>query len=392
MIKPIHALYYLLNNRSRVFILIALMSLISICYLGGLYISSPYYENLKTIDIYQDFTIVSKGTGLDKQDCLEFLKNVSSESNFGIGRVMLVSYFADQKNTGGIRDINARQKISFTRLIGLPGGISMPIFYNSNNFSVFKNTVGLFIDPSIDWQLANGEMAMSDLLKRNLGLEKGAIIDNDGELITGFKQSSTLAQTYKSNGYTSFRIDSAHTPDSVLLLRENTPDKEKSREDFNAAVMQLKQEYPDLQFIDYEYQKNIINDVLAVYYAIIIVVALIVALILAIMINAILIGEYANRKLEFSIYKATGFSRWEITFKVIKETILINLLGLALGAVMVLLMIFVLNETVLFAKGLQLSYFCPESLIGTLICETVVIIPIIAFQANRIKKHDVTNF
>ncbi|MCL1872601.1 MAG: ABC transporter permease [Clostridiales bacterium] len=392
MIKPIHALYYLLNNRSRVFILIALMSLISICYLGGLYISSPYYENLKTIDIYQDFTIVSKGTGLDKQDCLEFLKNVSSESNFGIGRVMLVSYFADQKNTGGIRDINARQKISFTRLIGLPGGISMPIFYNSNNFSVFKNTVGLFIDPSIDWQLANGEMAMSDLLKRNLGLEKGAVIDNDGELITGFKQSSTLAQTYKSNGYTSFRIDSAHTPDSVLLLRENTPDKEKSREDFNAAVMQLKQEYPDLQFIDYEYQKNIINDVLAVYYAIIIVVALIVALILAIMINAILIGEYANRKLEFSIYKATGFSRWEITFKVIKETILINLLGLALGAVMVLLMIFVLNETVLFAKGLQLSYFCPESLIGTLICETVVIIPIIAFQANRIKKHDVTNF
>ncbi|MDR2711849.1 MAG: ABC transporter permease [Clostridiales bacterium] len=392
MIKPIHALYYLLNNRSRVFILIALMSLISICYLGGLYISSPYYENLKTIDIYQDFTIVSKGIGLDKQDCLEFLKNVSSESNFGIGRVMLVSYFADQENTSGIRDINARQKISFTRLIGLPGGISMPIFYNSNNFSAFKNTAGLFIDSSTDWQLANGEMAMSDLLKRNLGLEKGAIIDNDGELITGFKQSSTLAQTYKSNGYTSFRIDSAHTPDSVLLLRENTPDKEKSREDFNAAVMQLKQEYPDLQFIDYEYQKNIINDVLAVYYAIIIVVALIVALILAIMINAILIGEYANRKLEFSIYKATGFSRWEITFKVIKETILINLLGLALGAVMVLLMIFVLNETVLFAKGLQLSYFCPESLIGTLICETVVIIPIIVFQANRIKKHDVTNF
>ena len=393
MIKPIHALYYLVNNRTRAFILVALMSLIFICYLGGLYISSPYYENLKTIDVYQDFAIVSKDIGLNEKDCLELLQRISGEHILGIGRTMLVGYFADQENSGWLRDINDRQKISFTKLIGMPGGISLPIFHNSASFTAFMNTTGLLFNaPLSNGRLADGEMVMSDLLKRNLGLKIGETIDNYREMFTGFKQPSKLVQTYKSDGYTSFRVDSSHPPDSIMLLREDIPDQKKSRENLNAAVMILKQEYSDLKFYDYEYQYDKINEILAVYYALIISIALIVALILAIMINAILIGEYANRKLEFSIYKATGFSRREITCKVIKETVMINLLGLALGAILVLLVILVLNETVLFAKGLKLSYYCSEALIGALLCETTVVIPIIIFQANRIKKHDVTDF
>ena len=393
MIQPIHAAYYMKNNRFRVFILILLMSMISICYLGGLYLSSPFYENLNTIEVYRNFVIVSMGYGQAQEaehEYMAFMDRVLGSPIAGIGRAIQVSYFSDdEKKIGGYQGIKDAQKISFHTLIGIPVGIPMPVFHTSTDFSAFNEAVGLLPAGFI---LDDGDLVMSDLLRRNRGLEVGDNVESDGEMVTGFKRGVLLAETYDAKGYTSFRVDSAHAPDSVLLLRDTLLDRETSVENMDSAVARMKHDYPSLQFFDYNYQYDYIKSISTDFWAVIVPVCIIVALVLAITINAILIGEYANRKFEFSIYRATGFSRLEISVKIIKEIVMINLLGLGLGAIMVTLSIFVLNETVLYDNGMRLSYCCDESVIASILCEMAVIIPIIIFQVNRINKHDVTEF
>ena len=398
MIKPIHALYYMRNNKVRVFILILLMSLVSICYVGGLYISSPFYENLNTIDVYRNFVVVSQGAGQayhwenDPEydpEYTAFLDRVLAGPIPGIGQAMQIHYFADDGKTGGFQGAGIPRKILFHTLIGIPMGIPMPAFRASEDFSAFNNIVGL-LPP--DFVLDDGDMVMSDLLRRNRGLEVGAFVENDGEMVTGLRRGIRLAETYEAKGYTSFLVDAGQKPDSVLLLREALADRETSERQLNTAVDRLKQEYPGLQFFDYPYQYDYINNISTAFWAVIVPVCIIVALVLAITINAILIGEYANRKFEFSIYRATGFSKWEISFKIVKEILWMNLLGLCWGALMAALLIFVLDDAILFDQGIHLSYYCLESVYGSILCEVAVIVPIILFQVHRIKKHDVTDY
>jgi len=393
MIKPFHTSYYIKNNKVRSLILTVLMSFIFVCYLGGLYISSRFYENLNTIGVYKHFAVVTADAeqeGAEQEGApwqTEFIRHALSVP--GVGAAMESGYYADPERGGGKSGIKGQQKLLFTSLIGVPGGIPMPVFHASEDFTAFNGTVGL-LKP--DYVLEDGCLVMSDLFRRNFGIETGGNIEAGGDMAIGLGRSVKLAATFDANSYASFRVDSSHMRDSVLLLRERLDDKEAAIRGFDSAIALLKQEYPDLQFIDYQYQNDYINSISTTFRAIIIPVSIIVAMVLAITINAILIGEYASRKFEFSIYRATGFSKREVSLKIMKETAAINLLGLLLGAVAVTLLIFILNETVLFDRGLHLPYFCSEAVVGTALCEVAVFIPIVIFQVNRIRKHDVTDY
>ena len=372
------------------------MSMISLCYFGGLYFNNPYYETFNTIQIYRNFALV--GIGPEKNEALlECIHDMAQESDSGIGYVLNVGYFHDMnlRNYVSLQNLANTQGVIYKSLIGVSGCIPTPVFLTSEDFITFNKVIGIMPQ---DFVLNDAEIIMSDILKRNVNMEIGDMVDNDGNKVIGFKQKSRLAGTYDSAGYTSFRVDSKHFPDSVMLIRklsvdnETDLDKEVSITRFNDDMARLKQQYPDLIFIDANYHTRNIARAYSVYRTITVAVSFVVALVLAITINATLIGEYDNRRFEFNYYNAVGLSFREIAMKIAKEILLINLVGLMLGIIVVFLITFVLNETILYNNGIHMAYYCTDSVLGAGLCEVGVVVPVIAFQINRIGTQDVTDW
>jgi ABC-type antimicrobial peptide transport system permease subunit len=208
----------------------------------------------------------------------------------------------------------------------------------------------------------------------------------------GFNQSCELIGTYDSKGYSSFRVDSTYTPDSLLLLREAIYDKSVSINNFNHAITQLKERFPSIQIIDYQYRRDYIYGIFGMSLIFLFGISLMVAIVLTVKINATFAGEYENRTFEFSLYKAIGFSTKEIVAKIIREIILINALGLMLGIALSLSIVFILNEFVLNSLGMALDFFCAEAVISSFLCEIIILTTVISFQVAGIKKCDITQF
>jgi ABC-type antimicrobial peptide transport system permease subunit len=274
---------------------------------------------------------------------------------------------------------------------GIKGGVPMPCFITSEDFIEFNRVAGLL---PVGFELKDGHIAMSDILKRNLSLDIGDSVELEyyGTMNFGSRHSYKLAETYDAKGYTSFYVDSSKAPDSVLLLREDVPDRNTAIGNLDSAVAQMKQDYQNLRFIDYQYQSNFASISSSGLWNVINPVLVCISVVLAITINAIMVGEYANRRAEFSIYKAAGFSKRDIIFKITKETLMVNLIGLGTGAILVALFVFTLNEAILFKRGMRLPYYCHESVIWTIAGELAVIVPVIIFQVTQIRKHDITEY
>ena len=114
-----------------------------------------------------------------------------------------------------------------------------------------------------------------------------------------------------------------------------------------------------------------------------------VAIVLAVTINSAFSAVYEKRKYEFSIYKAIGFKSSQILKKIISEVFLLNGVGLALGSILCFLTIIIANYY-LYPKGMSFLNVSVLGIVGTLVCNMLVVIPVIFFCWRRTKKYDVT--
>lgn len=388
MLRPFDARYYISKNRLRTIVLIILISMIAICYVGGLYIASPFYEELNTIDVYKNFAVVILKKYGSVREYTELSAFVADKTS-GIGQHIPVRYYTEAENISSAQFYITNQYMFFKTLIGVPGGAPMPVFLNPEDFATFNDLIKLMPEGTI---LDDGKLVMSEIFRINMNLEIGDIVENDYEMVVGFNQSCELADTYIAKGYTYFRVDSTYTADSVMLLRENIYDTAVSIDNFNRALKQVKERFPSFQIIDYQQRKEIVYEKFSAFRTILFIISLVVALVLAVTINAIFAGEYEKRKFEFSLYKAIGFSLREITVKVIKEIFMIQSMGVMLGILLALITVFCLNRFVLPNQGLKLAYYSIEAVIGTLLCAMIILITLISVQIIRVKKCDVTNF
>jgi hypothetical protein len=362
--------------------------MIAICYVGGLYIASPFYEELNTIDVYKNFAVVILKKYGSVREYTELSAFVADKTS-GIGQHIPVRYYTEAENISSAQFYITNQYMFFKTLIGVPGGAPMPVFLNPEDFATFNDLIKLMPEGTI---LDDGKLVMSEIFRINMNLEIGDIVENDYEMVVGFNQSCELADTYIAKGYTYFRVDSTYTADSVMLLRENIYDTAVSIDNFNRALKQVKERFPSFQIIDYQQRKEIVYEKFSAFRTILFIISLVVALVLAVTINAIFAGEYEKRKFEFSLYKAIGFSLREITVKVIKEIFMIQSMGVMLGILLALITVFCLNRFVLPNQGLKLAYYSIEAVIGTLLCAMIILITLISVQIIRVKKCDVTNF
>ena len=138
-----------------------------------------------------------------------------------------------------------------------------------------------------------------------------------------------------------------------------------------------------------EYLKQDVKEQISFLIYIFSAVILIVAVVFAVTVNATFAAMYDKRKYEFSIYKALGFSKGRIFRKVLGELLAMDGLGLLAGGVVCFVAVKVLNE-ILWEQGQHFIRPSIMGILGTIVCNVAIIVPVLMSNMRRVKKYDVT--
>lgn len=129
-----------------------------------------------------------------------------------------------------------------------------------------------------------------------------------------------------------------------------------------------------------------------VFYVLFYVVDILIAVVLAVTINSVVTGQYLKRTYEFGIYKALGRSRKEVKVKVAAEVLSMNLAACLIGFAAIFLFTYLMNELVYKQKGMYLLYSSKIGFVGFIICDILIILPLILSKGRLMGRADVTEF
>ena len=129
-----------------------------------------------------------------------------------------------------------------------------------------------------------------------------------------------------------------------------------------------------------------------IFYILFYAIDILIAIVLAVTINSVVTGQYLKRTYEFGIYRALGRSRKEVKAKVAAEVLSMNIIACLVGFVTIFLFTYLMNELVYRQKGMHLLYSSQIGFIGFIICDILIIIPLILSKGRLMSKADVTEF
>ena len=117
-----------------------------------------------------------------------------------------------------------------------------------------------------------------------------------------------------------------------------------------------------------------------------------IAVVLAVTVNSVITGQYMKRTYEFGVYRALGRSKGEIRRKVATEIIGMNIFACLIGFVVSCLFTYLINELLYIPTGRYLLYFSDLGLKGFILCDLLVVIPLVISKGRMMGKADVTEF
>ena len=138
--------------------------------------------------------------------------------------------------------------------------------------------------------------------------------------------------------------------------------------------------------------RNQITGQFTIFNRIYLFVIMLLSVILAVTINAAFVGMYQRRNYEFAVYRAIGVYRKAIVNKLVSELLWMDLFALVLGAGVVLLGLYLLNNLVLYPNGMYLRYFHPTALTGLVLCNVMVLLPLIFTRCRQLLSADICEY
>ena len=154
--RPFSAFTYFRNNRLRVLVLILMMSFITVCFIGGMYVDNPGEIFRITLEGENRFLVLdTRGTS---NDSIEQYRELQGK---------LSSYLPEDIST--IIYLN-RYYEDFDSIMGFNCTTDHYIFQSAEDFELFKTRTGLVPE---DVHLKNGETVMSEQLAESEDLEIG---------------------------------------------------------------------------------------------------------------------------------------------------------------------------------------------------------------------------
>ncbi len=362
MKTPFSALYFIKENKSRCILLMFMLFLGYGAYLAGLYVTNPYDNWRVGIEYYNDMVSINATTNdKDKQE-FEAFKAEALKDN----KVKII-------------DMGSYNGFSWNTVMGFEMGQCTFTFHSVDDFKTFCE----FHNIDCDFEnIKNGSLVLSEKFAKNIGLEIGNKVDKDyGSNIYG---EFTLDVITNEDGYISYFIDENSEVVECLLLGEEI----KGKELYDYAYG-LQEKY------DVYVYKGLYNDMrgqFSMFDTIYMFVVILMAIIMAVTINAAFVGMYQRRNFEFAVYRAIGISKRRIIGKIAKELLCMDLVALTVGGGVFFTMLYLFNNMVLYPAGKYLNYFHSLALIGMVLCNIMVVIPLIITRCKRLLKADICEY
>lgn len=361
--KPISALYYIKENRLRCALLAFMFVLTYIAYIGGLYIC-----NVPEIYEYHE----------DAMKKYAYIYPDPSDSDFSKLNAAVAEIEQDDRITV-IRQ-GYISSMSISSVMGLHHSFFQQSFTRVEDFKTYCDFMGIKCDCS---KLKVGSMAASQMMVNNKGMELGKVYK--GDRYDSMMAEYTLDAITNQKGPFVYYIDDRENLNYVLLPTG------MSEEEFAEYTAELKQKY-DISVYDRVYLMNIIDEQLNGMIVIYVFVLILLSVVMAVTVNAAFVGMYIHRKPEFAIYRAIGIGKREIIGKVVLELLTIDVIGLFAGGVIMFLILYLLNNLVLYPKGLLLFYCNYLALFGLALCNLAVLVPMIITRCRQLLKSDICEY
>lgn len=141
-----------------------------------------------------------------------------------------------------------------------------------------------------------------------------------------------------------------------------------------------------------EPERNIVLPQLHIFYVLFYAIDVLIAIVLAVTINSVVTGQYLKRTYEFGVYNALGRSRKEVKAKVAAEVLAMDFIACLMGFAAIFLFTYLMNELIYKQKGQYLLYSSKIGFIGFVICDILIVLPLILSKGRLMGKADITGF
>lgn len=363
--NPFSAIYYMKENKGRAVLGIFMMILATLMFLAGNYIHSAIYTYEKEFTYSDKLVWASlQSTDEEYQDFFAFRQMVEEDEKLKYVDVTVYGFSGMQHGT----------------VLGLEMGGWSYVFNSKSDMEKVFAHLGIEGDFS---NCKHNSMIISQDFANNRGIKLGDTLDHS------FDES--LNRTYT--------VDAIIDDGSFCIFYIYEDDDSLGRLYIYSDVMEGEELYSyvknlagDKNVQIGESERSAVLPQFDMFYAIFYAVDILIAVVLAVTINSVITGQYLKRTYEFGIYRALGRSRKEVKKKVAAEILFMNIIACIVGGAAILLFTYMINELVYRKTGLYLLFFSKTGLIGFVLCDVLMAVPLILSKGRLMSKADVTEF
>ena len=365
-IKPFSAFYYIRENKGRAFIAMFMMFLTVGMLIAGNYIYSLYWTFEPEIK-FDDKVISAEYLSIDEtgEDFQSFLEDVR----------------ADEKLKCVTRTGRGFSSMLHNSVLNLPIGGDSYTFNSVEDLEAVLSHVGIKGDFS---NCKNRSAVLSEEFAKDKGIELGDIIGP--EFDEDLSAEWTVDAIIPGAGFASFYI---YEDDEANHARAYIYSDTMEGQELRDYVINL---LGDRQVEIKRHFKEDIDEQFRAYFVIFYAVVILIAVVLAVTVNSVVTGQYMKRIYEFGVYRALGRSKREVKTKVAAEIIGMNVMACAVGIAISSIFTYLINELLYVPTGRYLLYFSDLGIKGFLLCDLLVVIPLVLSKGRMMCKADVTDF
>ena len=363
--KSFSAFYYMKENRGRTILCIFMMFLATLMFLAGNYIHSELYTFERELEYSDKLVVVSlQSTDEEFKDFADFTKAVEEDDK--LESVMSTALGFSGMQHGSVLNLEM-------------GGWSY-VFNSVQDMQKVFDHLGIEGDFS---KCKHKSMIISQDFAKDRGIKLGDTVDKSFD--KSLDAEYTVDAIIDDGSFCTFYIYEDDSTLGRLYIYSDTMEGEELHD-------YVKKLAGDRKVQVMEAERNTILPQFSVFYVIFYLIDILIAIVLAVTINSVVTGQYLKRTYEFGIYKALGRSSKEVKGKVAAEVLSMNLLSCLIGFAAVFLFTYLMNELVYKPKGLHLLYSSEIGLIGFILCDILIILPLILSKGRLMSKADVTEF
>lgn len=364
-IKPFSAFYYVKENKRKSILCIFMIFLTTLMFLAGNFIYSVIYMFEKEIEYSEKIVEVTvQGTDEEYKDYMDFRQKVQDDEKLKYVESTAYGFSC----------------MRYSSVLNLEMGSSPYIFNSKDDMERVFNRLGIKGDLS---DCKHNSMVISKDFANNKGIKLGDKVDSKFD--SDLDREYTIDAIIDDKSFCTFII----FEDNESLGRLYIYSDSMEGEELYNYVINLA---GDKNVHIFESKKNLLWSQVKVFYVLFYTIDILIAVVLAVTVNSVVTGQYIRRTFEFGIYRALGKSKKEVRRKVASEVIVMNILACVVGFLSVLIFTYMINELYYRKKGLYLLYFSWMGLIGFIICDALIVIPLILSKGGRMSKANITEF